>query len=116
MRYPQFVLTTAALVVFSLSGFGQVVTPGRTSTGAVQLPSPSMRAAQTTVVFVGKVTEIEPETIDVPAYRGADYKVKYKVAIVKVDEPIIGAKGLTKVRVGFPAEAPSQQSMASVAA
>jgi hypothetical protein len=107
MRYPQIVLTTAALVVFPLGGLGQVVTPGRTSAGAVQLPSPSLRAAQTTVVFVGEVTEVERETVDVPAYRGADYTVKYKVAVVKIDEPIIGGKGLTKIRVGFPAAAPA---------
>ncbi|MBO0700532.1 MAG: hypothetical protein J2P46_19200 [Zavarzinella sp.] len=71
--------------------------------------SPTSRAVQAELVVVGKVAEIEKDTIDAPAYAGApkDQKTTYKVAVVKIEDRLIGAGGLTQLRVGFPADAPA---------
>jgi len=69
----------------------------------------TIRAMYSEVVVVGKVVEIEKDTVEGPAFANApkDQKLTYKIAIVKIDEPLIGAKGLTQLRVGFPADAPA---------
>jgi hypothetical protein len=60
------------------------------------------------VVIVGKVVEIEPETVSVMPYKGArkDQAIAYKVANLKIDDRVLGASGVTRVRLGFPAEFP----------
>src|SRR3954466_11274449 len=59
------------------------------------------------VVAVGKVMEVEPDVIEVAPFRGArkEQMLKYKVANVKIDDPVLGASGITRVRVGFLADA-----------
>jgi len=71
--------------------------------------SPTSRAMQADLVVVGHVAEIEKDAVDGPAYAGApkDQKATYKVAVVKIDDRLIGAAGLTQLRVGFPADAPA---------
>lgn len=61
------------------------------------------------VAAVGKVVEIEPDAVPVAPFKGApkERMASYKVAIVKIDDPILGASGITRVRVGFPADAPA---------
>jgi hypothetical protein len=54
-------------------------------------------------VFIGKVTEIEPADVDAKAFPGAKETVKYKVAVVTINETILGAKDVKSVRVGFQA-------------
>jgi hypothetical protein len=66
-----------------------------------QPPHPAIRAALADCIVVGKVTSIEEKPVDALAAPGAKDKVPYTVAVVKVDEAITGAKGLTHVRVGF---------------
>ena len=58
------------------------------------------------VVVVGKVIDVEKDTVEVSQYRGApkDRRVTYKVAVVKIEEPLVGGRGLTQYRVGFPAD------------
>jgi hypothetical protein len=74
---------------------------------APNAPRPAALAAQADVVLIGKVVEIEKETVEAPAFAGASpsVKVAFKVAVVKITEPLIGGKGLTQYRVGFPADA-----------
>lgn len=74
--------------------------------GAVK---PGLKASQADVVVLGKVVEVEKDPVEATPYKGApkDQKVSYKVAVVKVEEALIGGKGLTQFRVGFPAEAPA---------
>jgi hypothetical protein len=67
-----------------------------------QPPHPAIRVALADCIIVGKVTSIEDKPVDAPAAPGAKDKVPYTVAVVKVDDAILGAKGLTHVRVGFP--------------
>jgi hypothetical protein len=58
---------------------------------------------------VGKVVEIEPGVVEVAAYRGAaktQPKARFRVAIVKIEDRLLGAAGLTRVRVGFQADSP----------
>jgi hypothetical protein len=62
------------------------------------------RAVTADAVVVGKVTSIEGDTIDAEPAPGAE-KVAHKIAVIKVDSAISGAKGLTHVKVGFPAGA-----------
>ncbi|MBL8797348.1 MAG: hypothetical protein JNM56_25830 [Planctomycetia bacterium] len=67
---------------------------------AAPMPLP-LRLANADCVVVGKVVSIEDKTVAAPLERGGDQKVEYKIALVKIDEGLFGAKGLTHVRVGF---------------
>jgi hypothetical protein len=97
-------LAFAATAIFAIPAAAQskaLLAPGGQSA--------TIRAMYSEVVVLGKVAEIEKDTVEGPAYANApkDQKLTYKVAIVKIDEPLIGAKGLTQLRVGFPADAPA---------
>jgi hypothetical protein len=62
------------------------------------------------VIVIGRVVDIEPRTVTVLDYKAApkEFKSTYTVAGVAIDERILGAAGITRVRVGFLAEgAPS---------
>ena len=96
-------LTLAATVLFGLSPTAQAK--------ALVMAVPQTPAAQTAnadAVVVGKVAEVEAEPVEVTAYPGApkDAKMSFKVAVLKVDEALMGAGGVTRIRVGFPADAP----------
>ena len=64
-------------------------------------PPIAQRVAQATTVVVGKVQSIEEKPVEAKQYPGAKDKVEYKIAVIKISDPILGAKGLTHVRVGF---------------
>ena len=92
----------AALVASALFGF---------ATGAEARalmvagpPKPAVLASQSDVVVIGKVVEVEKDTVEATAYKGAPKgeKTAYKIAVIKIEEAIIGGKGLTQFRVGFP--------------
>lgn len=76
--------------------------------------APAARVAHADAVVVGKVTEVEADPVEVTAYAGApkDQKVSYKVAVLKIDDALLGASGLTRFRVGFPADAPAADAPA----
>jgi hypothetical protein len=69
--------------------------------------TPAAQAANADAIIVGKITEVENDSIEVSPYKGApkDQKVSFKVAVLKVDEALLGGSGLTRFRVGFPADA-----------
>jgi hypothetical protein len=67
--------------------------------GAV--PPPGQRAAAAQTVVIGKVVSIEDKTVTAKCYPGDPEKADYQIAVVKVDDAVVGAKGLTHVRVGF---------------
>ncbi len=71
---------------------------------AIRIVPTATRAVTADAVVVGKVTSVEPDTVDAAPAPGAE-KVAHKVAVIKVDSAISGAKGLTHVKVGFPAAA-----------
>jgi hypothetical protein len=64
-------------------------------------PPPQQRAAMAETVVVGKVVSIEEKTVGAKRYPGDPDKGEYQIAVVKIDSAILGAKGLTHVRVGF---------------
>lgn len=70
--------------------------------------TPTAQAAGADAIVIGKVTEVEAEPVEAAAFPGApkDAKASYKVAILKVDEALLGGSGVTRFRVGFPADAP----------
>lgn len=65
---------------------------------------PSQLAGQADLVILGKVVEIEKDPVEVSPFKGAPKgeKVSYRIAVIKLEESIIGGKGLTQFRVGFP--------------
>jgi len=73
------------------------------------LPAPAMRiylppyykVAQAQAIVIGKVTAIEDKTVAATMFPGAKEKSDYTVAVVKVEDALLGAKGLTHVKVGF---------------
>jgi hypothetical protein len=69
--------------------------------------TPAARAGLADVIVLGKVVEVEKDTVEAAPYKGApkDQKTSFKVAVLKIDESLVGGKGLTQFRVGFPADA-----------
>jgi hypothetical protein len=69
---------------------------------AVVAPQPvAMRVALAEAVVVGKVTSIEEKTVSAPRFANDTAGGEYQIAVVKVEDAIQGAKGLTHVKVGF---------------
>jgi hypothetical protein len=85
------------LAVSGLIGAGQFLSAK--ALVARMLSTPEKVVAADTIV-VGKVVAIEDKAVEVEVTPGAP-KVSYKVASIKIDDSIKGAKGLTHVRVGF---------------
>lgn len=61
----------------------------------------AQQAMQAEVIVVGKVAEIEKEMTQASQSPGQPQKAAYHVGVVKINESILGAKGLTTLRVGF---------------
>lgn len=70
--------------------------------------SPTQRALAADVVVVGKVTAVEKETVEAAPFPGAQNKVQYKVAVVRIATPLAGAGNLTHIKVGFVPPPPAQ--------
>jgi hypothetical protein len=68
----------------------------------VMAPPPvSDRVARADVIITGRVIKIEDKSVSLPVAPGAKDKIDYQVAVVKVDDPILNAKGIKEIRVGF---------------
>ncbi len=68
--------------------------------------TPVQTIPQANAVVLGKVTSIEKELVEVASgaieIKGADVpKTVYKIANVKISESLMGAKGITTIKVGF---------------
>ena len=94
-----------SLLFFATISLAQRATPSPTKTGD-RILGPADFAIQAEVVVIGKVVDVDKVTVDATRYRGApkDQKTTYKIATVKIEEPLIGGRGLTQYRVGFPSE------------
>ena len=65
-------------------------------------PSTIEKFLRSEVVVVGKVVRIEKDTVEATApYIGAKEKKTYRVAVVKIDSSIVGAKNAKEIRIGF---------------
>ncbi|WP_157368890.1 hypothetical protein [Zavarzinella formosa] len=96
--------SVAALTVVALSHVGQAEAK---ALRVALPPKPAMQAVQAEVIVLGKISEIEKDTVEATPYKGApkEQKVAYKIAVLKIEDPLIGARGLTQIRIGFQAEA-----------
>ncbi|MCS6866105.1 MAG: hypothetical protein RMJ56_04780, partial [Gemmataceae bacterium] len=63
--------------------------------------TPVQKLVRADAVIVGKITAIEKDTVSASQYPGDPNKVDYKVAVIKVDVPILGADNLTHIKLGF---------------
>src|SRR4051794_6877488 len=92
-------LSPAVLLGLSAVAWASAAGPAR----AIMIaPSPlAQRVVTADVVVVGTVTSLEPKTIRAARFPGDREKGEYRVAVVKVEEGLVGARGLTHVRVGF---------------
>jgi len=73
-------------------------------------PKPATVAMSADIVVVGKINDLERDEVEAfpPGLRPIDQrkepkpkKVIYKIADLSIEDPLIGAKGLTRMRVGF---------------
>jgi hypothetical protein len=57
-------------------------------------------------VIVGKVVDVDRDGVEVAPFRGApkERMLKYKIATFQIEDRILGAGGITRIRVGFPAD------------
>lgn len=85
--------TAFGLVVFLAAG------PARAGSDAP--PHPAYRAATAETVVIGKVVRVEEKTVAARRFEADSPKGEFKVAVVQIDEAVVGAKGLTEIRVGF---------------
>src|SRR5438874_2405287 len=93
----RFALTLGAMFVFALTA-GAQAKADIARLKVVAQPTPGMQAIQADVVVVGKIAEIEKETVEAAPFKGAnkDQRISYKIAILKIEDPLIGGKGLTQ--------------------
>jgi hypothetical protein len=63
-------------------------------------PQAWIRAGTADIIVVGKVTTIEDRKVRVEGFPGDRDTGEYTVAVVKVEEALLGAKDLTHIKVG----------------
>ena len=67
------------------------------------IPAAVALSADDTVI--GRVAAVEKDAVEAdlhPTYGLKPQKTTYRVAVIKIEKPLIGADGVTQVRVGFP--------------
>jgi hypothetical protein len=69
--------------------------------------TPIQQSTQADVVVVGKVCDLEPDVVMLEQYQGGG-KVAHIVATIRIEEGLVGAKGLTHLRVAY---VPSQRQV-----
>src|SRR5688572_12399880 len=68
---------------------------------AIEIQPTSMRVIQAECVIVGKITSVEKLTIKASASPGDTSQTEYQVAVVKVEESLLGAKNVTHIKIGY---------------
>jgi hypothetical protein len=65
-------------------------------------PAPiPQRVATADVVVVGKVTGFADKSVSAPRFPGDTVQAEYQVALVKVEDALLGTRGMKEIRVGF---------------
>ncbi|MGE3803738.1 MAG: hypothetical protein AB7K24_03580 [Gemmataceae bacterium] len=67
----------------------------------VAAPPVAERLARAELVIHGKVTQIEKTTVKAQPSAFERTPIEYQVAVIKIEEALIGGQGLTHVRVGI---------------
>ncbi len=65
------------------------------------MPSPAARFATTDLVVVGRILTLEEKAQSMLPVPGAAQKADYRIAVLRIDEDLKGAQGLTHVRVAL---------------
>ena len=86
------------LTAFALAAF-LAAAPARA--GKEAPPPPAYRAATAETVVIGKVVRVEDKPVAARRFEADTGKGEFKVAVVKIDAAVVGARGLTEIRVGF---------------
>lgn len=68
-----------------------------------RMPTVPEKVAGSETVIVGKVVAIEEMVVKASPFPGSPEKVDYTVANIRIETGVLGARGLTNVRVGFQA-------------
>jgi hypothetical protein len=92
LNHSRLLLAGIAMAALSLTPFARA--------DRIAPPTPKQFAAQAELTIIGKVIEIEKEVVEHSLGKDAG-KIAYKIAIIKIEESLVGATGLTQVRVGF---------------
>jgi hypothetical protein len=94
-----FVCSIVGMVTLADSTVGYII---------LNVPSPSLpdHMAMADIVFVGKVLEIEGKDASALPFSGAKKRSEFKVAVVEIQEGILGTKDVQKVRVGWVPSSP----------
>ncbi|HKB35087.1 MAG TPA: hypothetical protein VKD72_01450, partial [Gemmataceae bacterium] len=64
-------------------------------------PTLAQRVVTADTIIVGKVTSIEATTVKAEQFPGLNQMAEYRIAVVKIDQALVGASGLTHLKVGF---------------
>jgi hypothetical protein len=91
-------LSSMLAVVFIGPVFGQRVAESKIAVRIIPLPE---RVALASCIVTGKVTEIEEKKVSAHQFPGVKEKVDYTIAVVEIKDGLLGAKGVTHVKVGF---------------
>jgi hypothetical protein len=89
-------LTAVVLSLFAVPSFAQ-----QSKAVMIRLSPLPERVATADAVAVGKVTAIEDKTVSAEPFAGAKDKVEYQIAVIKVEDGLLGTKGLTHLKVGM---------------
>jgi hypothetical protein len=78
-----------------------VLAPAADAKRAIRIFSPTEKLVRSDVVAVGKVTAVEKDEVLAPQFPGATDKAAYKIAVVKIENGLVGANNITHVKIGF---------------
>jgi hypothetical protein len=84
-----------------LIGLALAAVPARATFIHSRLPVPEL-VAGTDAILLGKVSTIEKKTIAVLPAAGVRKVEQYQIVEVMVEEPLLGARGLTRIKIGVP--------------
>jgi hypothetical protein len=98
MRKPLVVaLAVAGLMFASANCFALRALPIRVQ------PQASRQVATSEVVVIGKVESLQDKTVKAKHYQsGVTEDLEYQVATVKIEDGLLGVKGLTHIQVAYP--------------
>jgi len=96
------------LFAATLAAVALIASPAVALRIAMPIQNTAQKAIQADAVVVGKVTEIEKDEVEVTPHQGATDKTKMKVAVIKIETGLVGAKNVTHVKVLIPGAAADQ--------
>jgi hypothetical protein len=92
------VIAVAGVALLGTYSPAQVVADRKVAVRISPLPE---RVALAETIVTGKVTAIEEKKVSAHQFPGAKDKVEFTIAVVKIDDPLLNAKGITHVKIGF---------------